>query len=94
MEITKRNEVFEVTEDNDKYSLVGTVSQGAQGDLNIDFNVNRLDGSVLGHCYYHVYSDPVCVNFGVSCCPDDRVELMGYAEEIIAFIISNFKTTV
>lgn len=92
MEITKRNEVFEVTDVNDKYSVVGTVGKDVYGHLNIDFRINRPDGTGLGNGYYNVYPESDHSDFGVNCHPNDRTEIIGYAEEIVDFIVANFKS--
>lgn len=89
MELIKRNEVFEISGTTDTYIVEGNVNRDLKGHLNVNFRVNNLDGTGIGNGYYNKYYENNNSDFGVSASNENLEKLIGYAKEIVDFVIEN-----
>lgn len=92
MKITKQNETFNLTDATEVFVMEGDINRDNSGTLNIHFNVNTVDGDVVGDCHYNKYGDATTVNFGVNCSEENREALTVYADTVIDSILEHFKS--
>ena len=92
MEISKRNDSFNLTDSTDAYSASGDISRDVEGTLNIHFNVNRVDGAYLGDCSYSKYPSSTTAHFSISCSDSDRLEHLSYSTTLVENVLKHFKS--
>ena len=91
MEIVKRDDVFEISEVTDSYIINGIVTANVNGDLNMDFRVNRTDGSNMGNGFYNKYAESNRTDLCVSFFDSSKDEVLQLADTIIKGVVSHLK---
>ena len=92
MDITKRNEVFEINGTTDRYIVNGTANRDVLGHLNIDFRFSNLDETGLGNGWYNQYPENNYSDFGISGSDENRAKLIEFANEVVDFVTEHFKS--
>lgn len=92
MEISKLNDIFNLTDTTDAYNTTGNISKDVEGTLNIQFNVNRVDGTYLGDCSYSKYPSSPIAHFSISCSDSDRSEHLSYSITLVEDVLKHFES--
>lgn len=92
MEISKLNDIFNLTDTTDAYNTTGNISRDVEGTLNIQFNVNRVDGTYLGDCSYSKYPSSTTAHFSISCSDSDRLEHLSYSTTLVEDVLKHFES--
>lgn len=92
MEISKLNDIFNLTDTTDAYNTTGNISRDVEGTLNIQFNVNRVDGTYLGDCSYSKYPSSPIAHFSISCSDSDRLEHLSYSTTLVENVLKHFES--
>lgn len=92
MEISKLNDIFNLTDTTDAYIATGNINKDVEGTLNIQFNVNRVDGTYLGDCSYSKYPSSTTAYFSISCSDSDRLEHLSYSATLVENVLKHFES--
>lgn len=92
MEISKLNDIFNLTDTTDAYITTGDINKDVEGTLNIHFNVTRVDGTYLGDCSYSKYPSSNTAYFSISCSDSDRSEHLSYSTTLVENVLKHFES--
>lgn len=92
MEISKLNDIFNLTDTTDAYITTGDVNKDIEGTLHIHFNVTRVDGTYFGDCSYSKYPNSTITHFSISCSDSDRLEYLSYSTALVENVIKHFES--
>ena len=92
MEIVKQSESFDIKDTNEIFEMFGNITYDIYGSLNLQFNINRIEGDRVGYCHYFSQAENGDANLNINCSEKDRNEVIAYTNSIIDQILTHFKT--